>query len=107
MESTAVVFFLEKSQYFLPGRTLFRQGATAPKSWQVPPVITGGVGEDTQIKSYYSRRKTKKYSHQIRDRTEESNICAESSRVLCSQILLFLPVFLFFVWQSCMIDIEE
>ena len=60
MESTAVVFFLEKSQYFLPGRTLFRQGATAPKSWQVPPVITGGVGEDTHIKSYYSRRKTKK-----------------------------------------------
>ena len=50
MESIAVVFFLEKSQYFLPGRTLFRQGATAPKSWQVPPVITGGVGEDTHIK---------------------------------------------------------
>ena len=63
MESIAVVFFLEKSQYFLPGRTLFRQGATAPKSWQVPPVITGGVGEDTQLKSYYSRRKTKKYSN--------------------------------------------
>ena len=60
MESIAVVFFLEKSQYFLPGRTLFRQGATAPKSWQVPPVITGGVGEDTQIKSYYSRRKTRR-----------------------------------------------
>ena len=59
MESTAVVFFLEKSQYFLLSRTLFRQGATAPKSWQVPPVITGGVGEDTHIKSYYSRRKTK------------------------------------------------
>ena len=56
MESIAVVFFLEKSQYFLPGRTLFRQGATAPKSWQVPPVITGGVGEDTHNKSYYSRR---------------------------------------------------
>ena len=60
MESIAVVFFLEKSQYFLPGRTLFRQGATAPKSWQVPPVITGGLGEDTQIKSYYSRRKTRR-----------------------------------------------
>ena len=60
MESIAVVFFLEISQYFLPRRTLFRQGATAPKSWQVPPVITGGVGEDTHIKSYYSRRKTKK-----------------------------------------------
>ena len=57
MESTAVVFFLEKNQYFLLSRTLFRQGATAPKSWQVPPVITGGVGEDTQLKSYYSRRK--------------------------------------------------
>ena len=60
MESTAVVFFLEKNQYFLLSRTLFRQGATAPKSWQVPPVITGGVGEDTHNKSYYSRRKTKK-----------------------------------------------
>ena len=60
MESTAVVFFLEKNQYFLLSRTLFRQGATAPKSWQVPPVITGGLGEDTQIKSYYSRRKTRR-----------------------------------------------
>ena len=50
------------------------------------------IAEMNQLKSYYSRRKTKKYSYQIRDRTEESNICAESSRVLCSQILLFLPV---------------
>ena len=56
MESTAVVFFLEKNQYFLLSRTLFRQGATAPKTWQVPPVITGGVGEDTHMISYYSRR---------------------------------------------------
>ena len=63
MESTAVVFFLEKSQYFLPGRTLFRQGATAPKSWQVPPVITDSEREYTHLKSYYNRRKTDRYSY--------------------------------------------
>ena len=80
MESTAVVFFLEKNQYFLLSRTLFRQGATAPKSWQVPPVITGGVGEDTQLKSYYSRRKTKEHSDQSSYGTEETkNILGQLS----------------------------
>ena len=61
-----------------PKNNSFRQGVTAPKPWQVPPVITGGVGEDTQLKSYYSRRKTKMYSNRSRNRTEESNICAEN-----------------------------
>ena len=40
-------------------------------------------------KSYYNRRKTTNYSYQIRDRTEESNICAESSRFTNHKFFFF------------------
>lgn len=62
-EKNLLIFFLENYKNLIVEIIPFRQGTTASKSRQVPPVITESEREYTHLKSYYNRRKTDRYSY--------------------------------------------